>query len=197
MKSRWLSGLLFGVAIACAPAVFAEDKVADAEYFPLKVGTTWEYKAGGQTITVRVAKHEKIDNVPCALLETVVNGNVITTEHISADKDGVYRHSLGGQKAEPAVKFVKLPIKKGESWKVESKLMGQELKANFKEGEDQVKVPAGTYKNALTVSGDMEAMGQKMDLTQWYAKGIGMVKTVITVGGNKIEMELDKFTPGK
>jgi hypothetical protein len=197
MKHRLvlLSGaVLFIGLVAPLPA---QDTVKEFEYYPLKVGTTWEYLASGQRITLRVTKVEKYNDVPCAVVETSVKGMVLGSEHISVSKDGVYRHSMNGQKVEPAVRFLKLPFKSGDTWKIEAKIAGQELKAEYTYTEAEVTVPAGKFKTIVTKTNKFTVAGQEIEATIWYAKGVGMVKTIMSVGGQKIELEMDKFTPAK
>jgi hypothetical protein len=193
LVSAWVCLLVFGLTTF----VSGQEKVQSSEYYPLKVGTTWTYKVMGQTISIKVAKHEKYNGVMCAVLETSAGGKVVATEHISVAKDGIYRHSMAGNKADPAVRFIKLPIKKGESWKIESKIGGQDLKVSYTAGEDEITVPAGKYKTITTQTNEFEAGGQKITAKIWYAKGVGMVKTVMELAGNTVTLELDKFEAGK
>lgn len=179
-----------------APAL-AEDSLKDAEYYPFKIGTTWEYKVGGNPIIVKVAKHEKYNEVLCARVETSVNGNVVAFEHVAPTADGLKRLSMAGMKADPAVLFMKLPYKKGESWHVESTIGPESLKLDYTYGEEEITVPAGKYKTISTTTSKFKAGNMEMQATIWYAKGVGMVKTILDLGGNKVDMQLEKFTAGK
>jgi hypothetical protein len=195
MKLRFVSCVAFALVLGLTRSAPAE--VKSSEYYPLKVGTTWTYKANGQAITVKVAKHEKVGDVMCARLETSTGGKVVATEHIAVQKDGVYRYTMAGQTADPAVRFIKLPLKKGDTWKVSSKIGGQELNVEYTGGDQEVTVPAGTYKAVFTKTNEFEAGGQKMQATIWYAKGVGMVKTFMKIGQIEVVLELDKFEAGK
>jgi hypothetical protein len=98
----------------------------------------------------------------------------------------------------PPILILKLPPKKGESFSVDSKAGGKNYKGVFKIAEEDVTVPAGTYKGAVRVtSQDLEADGLRPTITTWYAEKVGMVKQVIAEGGQTITIELEKFTPGK
>jgi hypothetical protein len=188
---------VIALAFTLIVALPARADVKDADYYPLKVGTTWEYKAMGQTITIKVAKHEKYNGEMCALLETSAMGRVVASEHISVQKDGVFRHSMAGQKADPAVRFLKIPFKDAETWKVESKIGGQNLKVSYTYGKEKVTVPAGKYDAIYTKTSEFEAGGQKVSAQIWYAKGVGMVKTVMKLANFTVTLELSKFTAGK
>jgi hypothetical protein len=197
MNFRISSVFILGLMVAANLSLRADDNTLKSDYYPLKVGTTWQCKTMGQSVSMRVAKHEMYDGKMCALIESVVNENVVAAEHISVGKDGVYRHSIAGMKAEPAVKILTLNPKNGDNWKQDFKINGQEGKIDCKVTMEDVTVAAGTYKSAALVTTEMEVMGQKVQAKVWYAKGVGMVRTKLEVGGNEIDIELEKFTEGK
>ncbi len=119
-------------------------------------------------------------------------------ENITVKKDGVYRLSFESNKAEPPVKFLTLPPKDGESWKIDSKIGKETLKGTFKIGEDKkVKVPAGEYETIYTTSDDLDANGMKVTFKTYFAKKVGMVKQVIKIGPQEVVIELEKFEEGK
>jgi hypothetical protein len=164
-----------------------------SDYYPLKVGTTWHYRAAGQTITLKVAAHESVDGVTCARVETNAGGRVAATEHISARDEGVFRYTMGGQKASPPVCFMKLPYKKGETWKVTSRIAGQDLNVDYTWDEEEIQVPAGKFQTIVTKTSEFMADGHRMRATIWYARGVGMVKTHMTMDGTPVVLELVKF----
>ncbi len=188
---------VFSLLLCPVALTRADDTLKDNEYYPLQVGNSWDCKAQGQALTIRVAKHEKIDGKMCAVLETVLNGGVVATETISADKDGVYRHMVMGQKAEPAVMIMKSPPKEGDSWKIDSKLGGQELKGESKISIEDIDCPAGNFKKAVAVVSELQVMGQTIEAKIWYAKDVGPVRTQMTIAGNKIVIDVEKFNKGK
>lgn len=188
------------VLAAAATAQGQEKPAAGADYMPLKVGNKWLYKAdfGGQTVEVgqSVAKIEKKDGKDIAQVETEFGGQVITEQISSSDK-GVFRYSFQGQPVDPPIQALKLPAKKGDTWDVKFSVQGQEMKAVMKtEGEEEVTVPAGKYK-AVIVSMEMDAMGQKVAVTSWFAPNVGIVKQKFDLGGISGTSELEKFTPAK
>jgi hypothetical protein len=189
------------VFAATLPLSADEEKIPENEYYPLAVGTTWTYEAGGgQTVKVKVAEHEKIRGTLCARFETSFPGNTVS-EHITIKEDGVYRHSYAGVKIDPPVRFMKLPIKKGDTWKVESKQGEQELKGKFTvDEESDVDVPAGTFDKTVKISGKftvkVEGANQEFETTCWYAKGRGLIKQEFNSGGQIYTIELKKFTKG-
>jgi hypothetical protein len=177
----------------------AQEKLEQQTFYPLAVGTTWEYKAGDNKFTVKVAKHEKVGNALCARLEMLVKDKMQSYEHVSVTREGAARNSQEGKEITPPVLFLKLPPKKDETWKVDSKTAGGEaVKGTFKNnGEEDVKVPAGAYKAVVVASQDLEANGIKMSVTYYFAEKVGLVKQVIEVAGQKVVVELEKYEAGK
>jgi hypothetical protein len=181
----------------------AQDRLKETPYYPLKVGTTWHYSAGDSKFTIRVVRHEKVGAVLCALLETKRADKVVGSEHLAVAADGVYRHDLmvmdktpAPQVLKPPMLVLKLPPKKGDSWKIDSKGDGKTFRGSFQVGEQEITVPAGAYKTFRVASQDLEVNALKPAITTYFAEGIGMVKQTIEMGDAKIEIELEKFEAG-
>jgi hypothetical protein len=212
---RLVHALLVGpLLLVAAAALSAQDKLAETPYYPLQVGTTWHYKSGDRKFTIRVVKHEKVGGVLCARLEVVRDGKVVASEHLAVTDEGVYRHSQTAsgvgqfdsksgegagkeEKPEPPILVLKLPPKKGDSWRVDSKADGKVFRGGFKIDEKEIKVPAGTYQAIRVTSEDLETNGLRSVLTTYFARGVGMVKQVIQVGDVTADIELEKFEAGK
>ena len=176
----------------------ADDAPVATPYFPLAVGSKWFYKCGENHFRLEVVKFEKVGETNCARVELFVNDKSQAAENIAVTKDAVVRFSFDGKKAEPPIPFLQLPVAAGKSWKVQSKVDGQALEGSFLSGEeDNVKVPAGTYKTATVTGADLKANGVKLNLRYYFAKDVGMVKQVIDIDGQKVVVELEKYEPGK
>jgi hypothetical protein len=201
--------------VLAAAEMAAQDKLREASYYPLNVGTTWHYRSGESKFTIRVVRHEKVGETLCAVLETKRDGKVVGSEHLAVTGDGVYRHTLTVQRSQadpndktktvkvpvqqtlkPPMLVLKLPPKVGESWKVDSKADGKTFRGGFQVGEQEITVPAGTYKTIRIASQDLEVNALKPRITTFFAANVGMVKQIIEVGDAKIEIELEKFEPG-
>lgn len=205
----WLALLLVTAELA------AQDKLKETPYYPLQVGATWHYRSGDGKFTVRVVKHEKVGDTLCALLETRRDGKVVGSEHLAVTADGVYRHDLTAmqpqtdpndknktvgpavtQTLKPPILVLKLPPKNGDTWKVDSKGEGKTFRGGFRVDEQEIKVPAGTYKTFRVASQDVEVNSLKTSIHTHFAEGAGIVKQVIEVGDAKAEIELEKFEAG-
>lgn len=167
-----------------------------SEFYPLKVGTAWEYKAGVQALTAKVEAHEKVGDRLTAKVVTYIGGNPATTENMSVRKDGLYRMAYNGQEVKPAVKVMPLPGKAGYEWKIESVVLGQTLTGNYKTSDEKgVKVEGGTFDVVVVSSDDTEAGGVKISQKMYFAKNVGLVKQTMNLNGQAIAIELTKFTP--
>jgi hypothetical protein len=185
----------------------AEDKQSESPWFPMKVGTAWDYQAGiGSKCHLEIKAHEKIGDALTARLELIKDGAVQAVENVGLTPQGICRFQFALKKGDqaiteipkPPVLILKLPPKKGESFTVDSKAGGKTYKGTFKIDEDTITVPAGgPYKTIRVTSQELEADGLKPTVTTWYAENIGIVKQTITEGGQTINLELEKFTPGK
>lgn len=211
-----LRGLLIcPLLLAATSNLTAQDRLQETPFYPLQVGTTWHYRAGDGKFTIRVAKHEKVGDTLCALLETRRDGKVVGSEHLAVAAGGVYRLDLTAivrkpdpnnkaktidaprtQTLKPPILVLKLPPKKDDAWKVDSKSDGQTFRGAFRVEEQELTVPAGKYKTLAVRSQDLETNALKATITTYFAEGAGMVKQVIEIGDAKAVIELEKFEAG-
>ena len=194
-----LSSSLTGLADDPGRTTLAVVGSTDEEYFPLKVGTTWEYKFdNGQTQKRSIVKKELFDGILCARMETMNGGVVTSHSHLSAMRDGIYQWSLGDNKMNPPRHQLKFPVRVGDAWRSDAKYAERSLNESYKiAGRENVNVPAGNYRNALFIVNDTERDGPKRAYKLWYARGVGLVRLESDFGGRKLTLELTKFTPGK
>jgi hypothetical protein len=205
MKRLVCASLALLPLLLAAVVLAADDKLAETPYYPLRVGTAWHYKIGDAKAVVRVVKHEKVGDTLCARLEVTRDGKVVGVQHLAVTADGVYRHDLTDQHGEkavtvalkPPILVLKLPPKKGESWKVDSTGDGKTYRGTFKIDEEKIKVPAGEYNTMRVNSEDLEINALKPIVTTYYASGVGMVKQVFQEGDAKVELVLEKFEAAK
>ena len=189
--------------VALLPAFAADDKpekMEESEYYPLKANSVWHYKIGdNKKFRLKALKEEQYEGKPSVRVVMLEEGDKEQSyENIQVKKDGVYRLGFESNKAEPPVKFLALPPKDGESWKIDSKIGKETLKGTFKMGEEKkLKVGDKEYDAVYTESDDLDANGMKVKFKTYFAKGVGMVKQEITVNGQVVTIELEKFEEGK
>ena len=71
-------------------------------------------------------------------------------------KDGVYRFTTAQKDITPPLCFLKLPLKKGETWTVNSISENVQLTGSFTCDDESVKVPAGRYQAKHVWSKDFQ-----------------------------------------
>jgi hypothetical protein len=163
-------------------------------YFPLKAGMRWEY-----TITSTQGQTQKLRISNLALRE--VNGVKVTPrkwelgastffELMKQDGTGIYRYAE--QVSETATPnlvtpiecHLKFPIAPGESWDMVTKVGNNPLTVNLtiESVSDEVKVPAGTFKDCLKIKqvGENKA-GTAVIGYEWYAPKVGIVSSMVTI----------------
>jgi hypothetical protein len=189
-----IAGLMLLVALADAPA--ADDKVKESPFYPMKIGTKWHYQIAMNKFVMQVKKHEKIGDATYAVLEASADGKALNTEYFGVRSDGIYRFSMQGKKLDKPYCILKLPPKKGATWKAEFKISGELHKGTFVSGEEEVTVPAGKFQAVTAFSqGFLQPDKKKITYKYWFAEKVGLVKQTTDIGDNitMIGMELEKF----
>lgn len=193
-----LSPLLLALA---GPAP-ADDKMLATPYFPLDVGTTWHYRMGEARYKVKVTKHEKLNNVLAAKLESFGDKDkFLSSEHyaVVSEQEGlkVVRVATNDKPLVPPVPVLRLPAQKhlNVPWNFDSKLDGQVLRGKFRirSADGEVTVPAGKYRAVLVEGVDLEVLGNKVNLAYQFAEKVGLVKTTMQVGGQTYVADLEKM----
>jgi hypothetical protein len=186
-----VASLCFPLLAVAAPAV----KGKAVYYHPTKVGDTRVYVSndGDETIesTDEVTKVEGKDDA--RLVSTRwKQGKGGGTETARVSEQGVVLLSTFNVKAH----VLRLPAKEGESWSDEQDFAG--IKTRHTTGkEEDVEVPAGKFK-AIRMATEIRVNGEtKITILSWYAPQVGLVKSVMRVGGKEDVRELKSFTPGK
>jgi hypothetical protein len=192
MSPRFVRWFALAALLGVAPSALAQETV----YFPLKIGSRWEYKSAQAQIVIEIKTTEKVGGVECTKLEASVGDKVVATESVAATKDGVYRYLAQGQQPKPPVRFIKLPPKDGDKFNIDSDMGGKKIKGTFTTSTGEVTVPAGKFNCIIVKTEDMEAAGQKIKSTCWYAENVGMVKQVVEIMGETITLELEKYKIG-
>ena len=182
------------VWLSCVVLAQQPISVGTSDYFPAAIGTAWEYDADGTITTVRITKHERVGGHACARLETSIDGDVILVEHVSVDENGVYRVAMNGSVVDPALPILKLPVTPGESWTGNSQTGGSSLQGDFKVSLANVAVPAGQFASVAICNSTINAGGTEVITICGYARGVGLIKAVTQLRGQKYTLELKQFT---
>jgi hypothetical protein len=192
-----LAAFLLLLGLTAAPA--ADDKVKDSPYYPLQVGNKWHYRTGMGKFTFQVKKHEKMGDTICAVMEASRDGKTFNTEYWGIRNDGIYRFSMQGQKQAKPYCVLKLPPKKGATWKADFKISGEPHMGSFTIGEEEVTVPAGKFQAVTAISEGFQSPDKrKLKYKYWFAEKVGLVKQTTDIGDvASMIMELEKFEPAE
>jgi hypothetical protein len=163
-------------------------------YFPLKEGMRWEYN-----VTTDQGETKKL--LITNLAPRDMNGSKVTPrkwelgggtfiEFMKQDDTGVYRYAeqKGGNASPnlitPMECHLKFPIAPGNSWNMATRLGNITLSLNLtvESVSDEVKVPAGTFKDCVKVKqvGEND-VGTSVMGYEWYAPKVGVVKSMVTI----------------
>jgi len=179
--------------IVLLAALLAQDK----EWFPVEKGTTWTYIVGANELTLTARGAGKAGDIECVKLEWSSGGADSQTEFFQVDDKGVsllkvetWRNETQGEMAqEPAIPRLRFSTKKGESWEWAAK-DGKSKATYTNAGEEEITVAAGKFM-CIKIHCDAGNEQGKYTVDRWYAKGIGVVKQVLSL--NNETRELKKF----
>jgi hypothetical protein len=163
-------------------------------YFPLKEGMRWEYDvisdqgATKKLLITNLAPRE-VSGAKVTPRKQELGGATFI-ELMKQDETGVYRYAeQKGDKAPPSLItpmecHLRFPIAEGSSWKMATKLGNStvNISLTIESLSDEVKVPAGTFKDCVKVKqvGENDA-GTSVMGYEWYAPKVGVVKSIVTI----------------
>lgn len=172
------------------------------EYWKFKTGTKWEYteKQGEVKIISQVqAKEMKDDKLVLESKREVPEQDAEEKTMYTYAKDGYIVWAEEGEDGaiREYLRIWKIGSKKGDTW---TSTMGEsELTLTFL-GIEEVKVEAGTYKDARRVGFEMkdEEKGQTLTGEYWLVPNVGLVKMQMKQMDQTVyELELISHTPCK
>jgi hypothetical protein len=183
---------MFAILLAstlAAPVPKAKDP---ALYFPVKEGArrVMERTHDGRTVeTVEtVTKVVSQDGNHTVTVEVGRDRATGASEFVVSSK-GVFRTPFGGD--EPTPEFQPA---RGDTWTTAG--TDGDKSTSTVGAEEEVKVPAGTFK-AIPVVTEMSVGKLAYTYTTWFAPGVGGVKVVMTGPRSEEVQVLKEFTPGK
>jgi hypothetical protein len=200
---RALSVLAVGLLFLEPVAFGGKQKTskAPADYFPLRVGDSWTYRnteEGGYTL--KVLSEEPQQNGPVRYVVELRSGVIIQNVYSKA-AGWVLFHSENypeheGLKAtyEPPRQYLPVPLVAGQKWEWNGK---DPTQVEYREksrvvGPETVSVPAGKFR-AMKVTTEITGFSTKVR-TNWYADGVGLVKSVTEAGQVKYGSELTDYS---
>jgi RNA polymerase sigma factor (sigma-70 family) len=170
---------------------------AKTNYWPRRVGDKWVYTHGEREVSREVARVTEKDG-ETRVTTTHTDGTVSREIEYLVKGGAVYQTKAGPYTFDPPIRYVDIDLKAGAKWESKTPLtegvLGNSGEMVVGE-EEEVKVPAGTFKAVPVVYTVTEVDGKPIPkptvYTCWYAAGVGLVK--LKCDGR--EMVLKAFTP--
>jgi len=198
--SRWLLLLLSGFLLLSGCQV-----KRNSDYFPLKVGNSWEYSLDfGASLVLTIPSTENIDGHECFLADFVVKNwsPGCQRDEYFLTKEGLFlarRIMQQGQTTisfNPPQKLLDNTLKPGASWKWSGEIRtlgprgSEEQKGDLLTevvGFEKIKALKKTFDCCkIKVSGTVSP-GVRLEELKWYCDGVGLVKNqaTLTVEGRR------------
>jgi hypothetical protein len=193
--------LLLLAAVGAAQKGKKTPKVA-SDFFPLSAGDTWKYRhSEGAEFTIKVLDVEKqADGTTRYKVESQSGNQVLYWYSKTAGwvllHDKVYPDQEGLKaKYDPPKQHLKNPLVKGETWVwTGMSEVNQQASESYKViGPETVKVLAGTFRT-MKIVGEISDGEATKTRTDWYAEGVGLVKSMTEGRGLKYGWELEDYS---
>jgi hypothetical protein len=188
-----------------APSAFSgkpKEPKTTADYFPLRVGDSWTYRnteEGGYTW--KVLSEEPREGGPIRYVVEFRSGVII--QNVFSKADGwVLFHAESypeheGLKAtyEPPKQYLPNPLAAGQKWEWTGKdpTQMEHHESSRVVGFENITVPAGKFR-AIKVVSEVSGGAIPMTRTNWYANGVGLVKSATQGGQIKYGSELTDYS---
>lgn len=180
-----------------------------ASLVPTVPGTSWRYNmteevgkglnvsnvkadADGkirQPVLYRLEGAENVDGKDLLKFEMHRAGTITNTDLLSVNDYGIFcwaRVNLDGQliKFDPPQILVAVPLKKGAAWDFNGHAGELKVQQHYDViAEEKIDVPAGEFQ-AFRIHGE-QTSPNRMKIDRWFAPGVGIVKDVTTIEGEK------------
>jgi hypothetical protein len=180
----------------------AKPKPAAGDYFPLRVGDSWNYRhtSGESEYSLKVLSEEKQPDGSSRYEVELLSGVKIIS-WFSKPSGWVLlhwqrypEHEGLEAKYEPPKQYLQNPLVAGTKWEWQGKDHTQTefIEKNQVVGFENVTVPAGKFRAMKVVTG--VSGGARMTKTYWYAEGVGLVKSMTDGGQIKYGFELVDYS---
>jgi hypothetical protein len=168
--------------------IFSQVKDSENElnYFPLKVGNTWEFtnpsNEWSQEISVKSYTNDKYEVTTKNYLG---NLSPVTTVEILEYRNNMLLVSAGGggmfnskveQYSEKPIKL-KIPLTENQSWSYDIK--GKKYDAKVLKKHKSIETPYGVFDDVVEIQEKLNDAGFVAFKFYYYAKNVGLIKTEI------------------
>jgi hypothetical protein len=195
--------------ICAASFFFGIYSALAASLVPTVPGTSWRYNmteevgkglnvsnvkadADGKIrlpVLYRLEGAENVDGKDLLKFEMHRAGTITNTDLLSVDDHGIFcwaRVNIDGQliKFSPPQIMIAAPLKKGAGWDFNGHAGELNVQQHYDVvAEEKIDVPAGEFQ-AFRIHGE-QTSPNRMKIDRWFAPGVGIVKDVTTIEGEK------------
>ena len=193
---------LVTVLVSAALANKPKPPKAAADFFPLRVGDSWTYRnseEGGYTLKV-ISEEPQAEGASRFVVELSSGVKIL---HTFSKTDGWVllhaerypEHEGLEAKYEPPKQYLANPLTVGPKWEWSGKdpTQVEHGEKNTVAGVETVTVQAGKFR-AMKVVSIVTGGAIPMTRTNWYADGVGLVKTTTEGGQIKYGSELTDYS---
>lgn len=185
----------------------------DDESFEFRKGTRWTYvgeqNGSKKTVVEEVLQVSTEDLVvtgePATVFHLAIRTLNVETGRFELNMTTAYLALEGGflvtgSREGPPIRIYKLDSRKGDSWPcIDARLTKLSDLVFTHLGEEEITVPAGTFRNARHIQVEFQTEGSRHVGDVYIVPGVGIVKsrTVTEANGEKKSafLELQKFSP--
>ena len=202
-KTRPLFTITLMIFFLALSVVAQKSESPVADYFPLRVGDSWTYHStsGTTEYSQKVLSEKKetdgtvrflVEKSAGAKVETFFSkagGWVLMHSERYAEHEALVTHY------EPAKQYLKNPLTAGTKWEWKGKdiTLTDLEEVNEVSGPEDVTVPAGKFR-AMKVVTKITGTSSPMTRTNWYADGVGLVKSTTEAGQINYGWELKDYS---
>jgi hypothetical protein len=204
MTLRPILSVLAAVTVILAPQVFGQKSKAKskADYYPLQVGYLWTYRnteEGGYTLKVLNEEPHEGES-PRYIVELLSGVKVLKTYSkvegwVLFHGENYLEHEGLQATYEPPVQYMPNPLVAGQKWEWTAKdpTQVEHRESSRVVGPETVTVAAGKFR-AMKVVTEITGGSGPMTRTNWYADGVGLVKSSTQGGQIKYGSELTDYS---
>ena len=201
-KIRPLTATTLALWLLTMSATAQKSEAPAPDYFPLRVGDSWNYRSesNGTEHSLKVLSEEKqADGTKRYLVEKLAGAKILTvfskaTGWVLMHSESYPEHEGLEVKYEPAKQHLQNPLIAGAKWAWKGQdYTKTEIDENHQVvGVEDVTVLAGKFRAMKVVS---QIMGTApLTRTNWYADGVGLVKSETDGGKIKYGWELADYS---
>jgi hypothetical protein len=196
------SALTMLALVSAAVANKPKPPKAAADYFPLRVGDSWTYRNSEQGgYTLKVTSEEPQAEGASRFVVELLSGVKILNTFSKADgwvllhAERYPEHEGLEAKYEPPKQYLANPLTVGLKWEWSGKdpTQVEHGEKNSVVGVETVTVAAGKFR-AMKVVSTVTGGATPMTRTNWYADGVGLVKSTTEGGQIKYGSELTEYS---